>query len=84
VHAAPAYHVDEERLTEELQDLARFKQADAWERRVRQLRGHLGHERRRVLFYRGRLIRDAMLLKPAWNQAAASRWVDALIGRREN
>ena len=70
---------DDERVAQDLEDLARFRQADAWERRVRALSGRARESRERLLFHRRRLIRNAMLLKPAYTPAFAAAWVDGLI-----
>ena len=69
---------DDERIAQDLEDLARFRQVDAWERRVRQLSAFLGSREARQI-HRRRLIRNAMLLKPACTEAVAAQWVDGLI-----
>jgi hypothetical protein len=73
--------VDHERLAEDLEDLARFRQLAAWQRRVRQLGAQMTGSPRAWLFHRRRLIRDAMLLNPTWNQRTAAQWVDGLVPR---
>jgi hypothetical protein len=72
---------DDERVAQDLEDLARFRQVEAWERRVRQLRARIMASRQARLFHRRRLIRHAMLLKPACTEAVAAQWVDGLIAR---
>ncbi len=71
---------DEERFAHDMDDLARIREAAEWERRLRQLVTSLGKTKKTVLHYRSRLIRNAITLKPDMSEAAATAWVDSVIG----
>ena len=55
------------------------READAWERRLRELVAHAGKPKQVVLKYRERIIKDAITLF-GMSEGDATAWVDGVLG----